>query len=87
MNKRKAEQLHPQAPSDARTLDGAGRCITCADEAVQVRVIHIDAATGQALVAHGGISEEVDTTLVDEVRPGDVLLVHGGIALQRVHQA
>lgn len=83
MDKRQAEQVYP----DACTLDSAGRCITCADEAVQARVIHIDAEAGQALVAHGDISATVDITLVDEVRPGDILLVHGGIALGRVCQA
>jgi hydrogenase maturation factor len=52
-------------------------CVTCADEAVPMRVEFVR-ADGIALCA--GI--EVMTDLVGVVEPGDVLLVHAGVALQ-----
>jgi hydrogenase maturation factor len=58
-----------------------GHCITCSDEAVQVRVLSIDCDTGVALVESGESTEEVDISLVEEVVPGDMLLVHGGVAI------
>jgi hydrogenase maturation factor len=63
------------------TLDAGGHCITCSDEAVQVRVLSIDCDTGVALVESGESTEEVDISLVEEVVPGDMLLVHGGVAI------
>jgi hydrogenase maturation factor len=53
--------------------------VTCSDEAVPLRVIEVQ-ADGTA-VCEGPV--EVMTELVDVVRPGDVLLVHAGTALQR----
>jgi hydrogenase maturation factor len=47
-------------------------------------VVSIDAATGLALVALAGATEEIDISLVEDVAPGDVLLVHGGVALSRL---
>lgn len=58
-------------------------CITCSDEAVSVRVIRVDAATSLAQVAVGDRMEEVDVSLIDSVKPGDILLAHGGVALAR----
>jgi hydrogenase maturation factor len=34
-----------------------------------------------ALVLVSDKTEEVDTSLVEEVAPGDILLVHGGVAI------
>lgn len=55
-------------------------CITCSDEArlVEVRSV-LDATT--ALVLAEGRTERVDTSIVDAVAPGDLLLVHAGLAL------
>ncbi len=61
-------------------LDAEGHCITCSDEALEVRVLSIDAETGLARVAVKDVTEEVDITLVESVVPGDLLLVHGGVA-------
>lgn len=69
---------------DASCAPGAGRCVTCADEALEVTVVWADAALGLALVAVGGGEEEVDVSLVDDVAPGDTLLVHGGAALAKL---
>ena len=68
-------------------LDARGHCITCSDEALQVRVLRVDQENGLALVTINDISEEVDITLVESVAPGDVLLVHGGAAIARLDEA
>jgi hypothetical protein len=65
-------------------LDAGGHCITCSDEALEVRVLSIDAETGLARVAVKDVTEEVDITLVESVVPGDLLLVHGGVAIAHV---
>jgi hydrogenase expression/formation protein HypC len=57
-------------------------CVTCSDEAVPmcVSTVHAD---GIALCE--GV--EVMTDLVGTVQPGDVLLVHAGVALQLAESA
>ncbi len=64
-------------------LDEEGHCITCSDEAVQVTVQSVDLETGMACVSVQDAEEEVDISLVENVAPGDVLLVHGGVAMAR----
>jgi hydrogenase maturation factor len=54
-------------------------CVTCADEGVPLRVDALE-PDGTALCA--GV--EVMTDLVGAVEPGDVLLVHAGVALSRL---
>jgi hydrogenase maturation factor len=57
-----------------------GHCITCSDEGVTMRVLE---ATGDGLaICEGDV--EVLTALVGAVKPGDELLVHAGVALQRL---
>ena len=68
-------------------LDAEGHCITCSDEALQVRVLQVDQEHGLALVTINDTSEEVDITLVESVAPGDTLLVHGGAAIARLDEA
>lgn len=68
-------------------LDTQGHCITCSDEALQVRVLRVDQENGLALVTVNDTSEEVDITLVESVAPGDLLLVHGGAAIARLDEA
>lgn len=62
-------------------LDAEGHCITCSDEAREVHVLSVDEGTGLALVEENKVQEEVDITLIDNVAPGDLLLVHGGVAI------
>jgi len=69
---------------DSCMLDEEGHCITCTDEAQPARVLHIDQELGTALVEFKGETEEVDITLVEEVEPGDWLLVHGGVAIANI---
>ena len=58
------------------------RCITCGDVAVAAKVVAVDGAT--AVVDAEGRSEQVGIELVAPVEPGDVLLCHAGIALERL---
>src|SRR5947209_16751349 len=69
---------------DACELDAEGHCITCSDEALAARVLRIDQELGTALVEIKDETEEVDITLVEEVVPGDWLLVHGGVAITNI---
>jgi hydrogenase maturation factor len=58
-------------------------CLTCSDEVLPVRVMSIDEQACLALVEIDGKQEEVDISLVGQITPGDMLLVHGGVALAR----
>ena len=62
-------------------LDAEGHCITCSDEAMPARILRIDQDTGIAIVTIEESTEEVDITLIDDVVAGDVILVHGGVAI------
>jgi hydrogenase maturation factor len=55
-------------------------CITCSDEGRVAEVTSVG-AWGQAEVLAAGRSETVDISLVDPVDPGDLVLVHAGVAL------
>jgi hydrogenase maturation factor len=50
-------------------------------------VLNVDQENGLALVTIDDTSEEIDITLVESVGPGDILLVHGGVAIARVNEA
>ena len=64
-----------------RELDANGHCITCSDEAIPARVLCIDQDTGVAFVIIEDATEEIDISLINDVAPGDVILVHGGVAI------
>lgn len=57
-------------------------CITCGDVALQAAVVKIEGSTALVRTAQG--EEEADIGLLDDVRPGELVLVHGGVALERV---
>jgi hydrogenase maturation factor len=92
MNDKQGNQLHPlkhelePIENISCALDAGGHCITCSDEALQVRVLYVDEENGLAQVTLNGTSEEIDITLVESIAPGDVLLVHGGVAIARVDE-
>jgi hydrogenase maturation factor len=67
-------------------LDAEGHCITCSDEALPAKVLSVDSETGLALVMLRDETEEIDITLVEGVVPGDMLLVHGGVAIAHLGQ-
>lgn len=78
--------IHELTPAGDATceLDADGHCVTCSDEALTARVLRVDQETGIALVeivAEKYTTEEIDITLVESVDPGDLLLVHGGVAI------
>ncbi len=58
------------------------RCVTCSDEAVPGRVIEVD--WPNATVELDGHQERVGIELVAGVLPGDTLLCHAGIALEKL---
>ena len=58
---------------------GSDHCVTCADEAVPMRVTEVR-PDGTALCGDGA---EVMTDLIGHVAPGDELLVHAGAAIAR----
>ncbi len=64
-----------------------GHCITCSDEAVPATVLRVNQVNGSALVTVKEATEEIDITLVDDLTPGDVVLVHGGVAIALVTEA
>lgn len=57
-----------------------GVCITCSDEGrmAEVAIVHDG---GSAEVVAAGMRETIDISLIDEVMPGDLVLVHAGVAL------
>jgi hydrogenase maturation factor len=61
------------------------RCLTCGDVAVTAVVVRVDGDT--AMVEVEGRREQVGVELVAPVEPGERLLCHAGIALQRLERA
>jgi hydrogenase maturation factor len=60
----------------------SGHCITCADEAVPLRVVRIDTDRELALCENdAGERTTVEIALVAPVAVDDVLLVHAGTAI------
>ncbi|HET7758331.1 MAG TPA: HypC/HybG/HupF family hydrogenase formation chaperone [Gaiellaceae bacterium] len=60
----------------------AERCLTCSDEAVRAVVVEVEAPN--ATVEVDGQRERVGIELVEGVEPGDTLLCHAGIALEKL---
>lgn len=58
-------------------------CITCSDQLLTMVVTEVDAAAGIARGTIDGSEIEVGIDLLDGVTAGEVLLCHGGVALQR----
>ena len=55
-------------------------CMTCSDEG-RVAEVRAVLAEGRVEVLTGGQTEEIDGRLVDDLRPGDLVLVHAGVAV------
>ena len=58
-------------------------CITCGDVAVELEVVSVQGTDVLCRAADGG-SELVAAELVEPVSPGDRLLVHARVALEKV---
>ena len=69
--------LKPQGAEDV--------CVTCSDEGRLGEVVAAS-ADGPATVRTARGVEDVETTLVDPVAAGDLLLVHAGTAISRVDE-
>ncbi|MCZ7589690.1 MAG: HypC/HybG/HupF family hydrogenase formation chaperone [Gaiella sp.] len=59
-------------------------CATCADEAMAARVLAVDGLEADVVV--DGRVERVAIDLVPDARPGELLLCHAGIALERLEE-
>jgi hydrogenase maturation factor len=73
----------PQSVDHCEVTDG---CITCGDVAVTLTVQSVDGADAMCRDPQGR-TEQVATELVGDVAVGDVLLVHAGVALERLDDA
>jgi D-sedoheptulose 7-phosphate isomerase len=60
------------------------RCLTCSDEAVEGEVVAVQGQEATVLVA--GEREQAAIDLVPDAVPGDLLLCHAGIALERLER-
>ena len=58
-------------------------CVTCSDQLLEVVVTEVDDELAIARAISQGVACDVSIELLDAVQPGDHLLVHGGVALQR----
>ena len=57
-------------------------CITCADEAIPLRVLRVDDERGLALCEDAsGEHTTIEIALIPPVAPGDGLLAHAGTAI------
>ena len=65
-------------------VDEHGHCSTCSDEALPAKVLRILHDEETAFAEMDGKETQIDISLVDEVQPGTWLLVHGGVALERL---
>lgn len=67
----------------APDVDHGDACITCGDVAVPLTVVAVDGADATCRADDGG-QEVVATDLVGDVAPGDRLLVHARVAIERL---
>ena len=52
--------------------------------AIPAKVVSVDLAAETAIVALGPVKKEISIALLDDVAPGDFVLVHVGFALHKV---
>jgi hypothetical protein len=71
---------HPGLLAAADPECGDGVCITCSDEGDVAEVRRV-LPYGRAQVVARGSPQEVDVNLIDPVAPGDLLLIHAGVAI------
>jgi hydrogenase expression/formation protein HypC len=67
----------------AAACDARDGCITCGDVAVELVVVQVLGADARCCNERAG-TEIVATELVGPVKAGDHLLVHAGVALERL---
>lgn len=62
--------------------DAHDRCLTCSDDALPVSVLRLLEDGWTAVAEVDGREMEIDISLIEDVDVGQILLVHGGIALE-----
>jgi len=74
------------APDASGCRVGDAHCITCSDEGIAMRVTEL---RGANVLCRDELTAEhtVAADLVWPVAPGDVLLVHAGVAIRRLQEA
>ena len=70
-------------PTAGATCSAEPGCITCGDVAVVLTVVSLDGSDARCRDDQGR-EEVVATELVGDVTAGDRLLVHAGVAIERV---
>lgn len=58
-----------------------GHCVICSDEVTRARVVSVNAASFLAIAEVGAAMLDLDISLVEEVMPGEWVLVQGGVAI------
>jgi hydrogenase maturation factor len=58
-------------------------CITCSDDGQVAEIQAVDAGASATVLTRGR-RQTVDVSLVDPVRPGDLVLVHAGVAITAI---
>jgi phosphoheptose isomerase len=71
---------HPGLLARAEPVCDEEVCVTCSDEG-RIAEVHAMLGDGLVEVLAGGRAERVDARLVADVSPGDLLLVHAGVAV------
>jgi hydrogenase maturation factor len=59
-------------------------CITCGDIAVPMRVVRTGEDGLADCITEDGEAASVDVSIVEEARPGDAVLVHACVAIQKL---
>jgi hydrogenase maturation factor len=62
-------------------------CITCGDVAIAMRVVRMGQDGLAECVTEEGATSTVEIGLLDAVAPGDSVLVHACVALERLETA
>lgn len=86
----KRVHLHIRKPGTNEPLcrfDEHGYCVTCSDEVTRARVVSVNAASFLATAAVGDTTLDIDISLVEEVMPGEWVLIQGGVAIGRLGEA
>jgi len=70
-------------PGPGATCPVEPGCITCGDVAVVLTVVAVEGSDARCVDEQGRL-ELVATELVGEVGPGDKVLVHAGVAIEKL---
>jgi hydrogenase maturation factor len=62
-------------------------CITCGDVAIPMRVLRVGADGLADCETENGTASTVEVALLEDVRPGDAVLVHACVAIQKLAAA